>query len=86
MYLLEQHVRGDPLFSLGPDEDTNFRAQLSEGLRKQAMEVYTGYFNAEIPNEQDEWQFYHVVQLGQAVLKLAERIQKRYKKNPEIMG
>jgi hypothetical protein len=39
-----------------------------------------------VPQNQEEWQFYHVVQLGKAVVKLCQRIQKRYKKTPEIMG
>ncbi|KAI9884097.1 MAG: hypothetical protein M1823_004127 [Watsoniomyces obsoletus] len=86
MYVLEQHIRGDPAFSVGPDEEERFADQLGEGLRQKALEVYSEHLHQELPNDPEEWEFYHVIQLGKTVLKLAERIQKRYKKNPEIMG
>ncbi|KAI9825638.1 MAG: hypothetical protein M1832_000982 [Thelocarpon impressellum] len=86
MFVIENHVLDDPLFSKGPEEGGGFAAQAREGLRQKAKEVYAGFLSKEVPSSQDEWEFYHVIQLGRAVLKLAERIQKRYRKNPEIMG
>ncbi|KAI9788503.1 MAG: hypothetical protein M1816_006843 [Peltula sp. TS41687] len=86
MYVLENHICNDPLFSMSSDEGDHFTAQLAEGLQQKALDVYSEYLHKEIPQKQDEWQFYHVIQLGKAILKLAERIQKRYKKNPKIMG
>ena len=86
MYVLENHVRSDPAFSIGSDEDRRFSGQLADGLRQKALEVYSAHLHSDVPHEQDEWQFYHVIQFGKTILKLAERIQKRYKKNPEIMG
>lgn len=86
MYVLENHICNDPAFAKSPDEAEQFTAQLTEGLRKQALEVYSEYLHKEIPQDAQEWQFYHVVELGKAVLKLAERIRKRYKKSPRIMG
>lgn len=86
MYVLDHHIRNDPSFSVGQDEDARFTAELSEGLRQKALNVYSEHLHAEVPENQDEWHFFHVVQLGKAILKLAERIQKRYKKNPEVMG
>lgn len=86
MYVLENHICRDPLFSISPEESDRFTAQLREGLRQKALDAYSDLLHKEIPQVQDEWQFYHVIQLGKAVIKLAERIQKRYKKHPEIMG
>ncbi|KAN0122429.1 hypothetical protein V8E51_000755 [Hyaloscypha variabilis] len=84
--ILEEHIHNDPSFSVGPNELDAYKVQLEDGLRAKAAAVYRGYLEAEVPQIQEEWQFYHVVQLGKAVVKLCERIQKRYRKNPDIMG
>lgn len=84
--LLEAHILEDPSFAIGSGELDTFKAQLESGLRIKAAAVYRGYLEAEVPQNQEEWEFYHVVQLGKSVVKLCERIQKRYRKNPEIMG
>ena len=86
MYVLENHILEDALFSKGPEESIRFAENASQGLRQRASDVYANFLSAEIPNAQEEWDFYHVIQLGKAILKLAERIKKRYRKNPEIMG
>ncbi|TVY84003.1 Uncharacterized protein LSUE1_G002279 [Lachnellula suecica] len=86
LLVLESHILSDPSFSQSPSEVESYQNQLSEGLRAKAAAVYRGYLESEVPQNQEEWQFYHVVQLGKAVVKLCERIQKRYRKNPEIMG
>lgn len=86
MLVLEEHIYGDASFTKNPDELQSYTEQLATGLRSQAAAVYRGYLEAEVPQNQDEWQFSHVVQLGKSVVKLCERIQKRYRKNPEVMG
>jgi hypothetical protein len=86
MFILENHIYGDPSFSKNPDEHHVYVEQLTEGLRSKAAAVYRGYLEAEVPQNQEEWQFSHVVKLGKSVVKLCERIQKRYRKNPDIMG
>jgi hypothetical protein len=86
LLVLESHIHSDPSFSMGPNELDAYKIQLEDGLRAKAAAVYRGYLEAEVPQIQEEWQFYHVVQLGKAVVKLCERIQKRYRKNPDIMG
>ena len=86
MYVLENHIRNDPDFSESSETRDRFVVQLTEGLRQKSLEVYSDYLHKEIPQSQDGWQFYHVIQLGKAVVRLAERIQKRYKKSPQIMG
>ncbi len=84
--VLETHIREDPAFSVAPGDLDSFTNQLADGLRLRAAAVYRGYLEAEVPQNQEEWQFYHIIQLGKSVVKLCERIQKRYRKNPEIMG
>jgi hypothetical protein len=84
--VLESHINSDPSFLKSPEELEAYVGQLSEGLRSKAAAVYRGYLEAEVPQNQEEWQFYHVVQLGKSVVKLCERIQKRYRKNPDIMS
>lgn len=86
MYVLEHHIYADPSFSRTPEEPERFTKLLWDGLRERAHDLYTVYLAKEIPDDLSRWEFYHVIQLGKAVVKLAERIQKRYRKNPEIMG
>lgn len=86
MLVLENHFYNDPLFSTNSEQLREYSEELERGLQDKAAAVYRGYLEAEVPQNQEEWQFYHVVQLGKAVVKLCQRIQKRYKKTPEIMG
>ena len=85
LVILDSHIYNDPCFSKREGELEVYAQQLAEGLRSKAAAVYRGYLEADVPENQEEWQFYHVVQLGKSVVKLCERIQKRYRKNPEIM-
>ena len=85
LYILGAHIQNDPGFSMNPEEYNRFRISATEGLANKAREMYGVYLD-EIPQDQDAWEFYHVTELGKTVLKLAERIQKRYKKNPEVYG
>jgi hypothetical protein len=86
MYVLTNHIYDDELFSRTDEELDEFSNQLREALRHKAAEVYREMLSKEIPESKEQWEFYHVIQLGKAVVKLCERIQKRYRRNPEIMG
>ncbi|KAF2177644.1 hypothetical protein K469DRAFT_696417 [Zopfia rhizophila CBS 207.26] len=86
MYVLNNHIYDDPLFSATPEGLDQYTDQLRESLRHRASKVYRELLAKHIPNTKEEWEFYHVIELGRAVVKLCERIQKRYRKNPEIMG
>ncbi|KAI9719270.1 MAG: hypothetical protein M1812_003600 [Candelaria pacifica] len=86
IYVLENHVYNDLLFEKDPNDDEQFSELVRSGLQKKAEELYDAFVENEVPKDQDQWEFYHVIQLGKAVIKLAERIQKRYRKNPEIEG
>jgi hypothetical protein len=84
--ILDDHIWSDPGFTQNPEDLARFKQQVSEGLANKARDLYGASVEKEIPQDQDKWEFYHITQLGKAVLKLAERVQKRFRKNPEIMG
>lgn len=86
LHVLQTHIFGDPSFSRRDEDAQEYTRILQTGLQEQAALVYRGFLDAEIPPKQQDWNFSHVVQLGNSVVKLCERIQKRYKKNPEILG
>lgn len=86
MYVLESHVRLDPNYTEDAEDIERFRAYVQEGLAQKATEKYQDLLGQEVPVEQEAWQLDHVIQLGEAILKLAQKIRKRYKNNPEIMG
>lgn len=86
MFILENHIYDDPTFSGTPEDLDHFTELLRQGLKEKAAEVYRELLAKHIPDTKEEWEFYHVIELGRAVVKLCERIQKRYRKNPEIMG
>lgn len=86
LYVLEHHVHDDPGFSKSPEDLQVSTAQMCEGLQQKAHEMYRGFLEKHVPQDQQIWEFYHVIELGKAVVALAQRIQKRYRKNPEIMG
>lgn len=86
MYVLNNHIYDDPLFSATPEDLDQFTEQLRQALRQRATDVYRELLAKHIPETKEEWEFYNVIELGRAVVKLCEKIQKRYRKNPEIMG
>lgn len=84
--IMSEHIQSDPSFNQSPEDFTRFKQQVSEGLADKARDMYGVFVEKEIPQDQDTWEFYHITQLGKAVLKLSERVQKRFWKNPEILG
>lgn len=86
IYLLEHHIYDDPTFPRTPEDLDIFSRQLREGLRDKAFVMYKEYLEKHLPQDQRSWEFFHVIELGKAVMTLGQRIQKRYRKNPEIMG
>ena len=86
IYVLENHIYDDPTFPKTPEDLDAFSQQLREGLRDKAFVMYKEYLEKHLPQDQRSWEFFHVIELGKAVMTLAQRIQKRYRKNPEIMG
>ncbi|KAF2458261.1 hypothetical protein BDY21DRAFT_284438 [Lineolata rhizophorae] len=86
MYILNNHIYDDPIFPQKPEDLDQFSAELQRALRERAMEKYREFLAEKIPDRKEEWQFFHVIELGKSVLKIANSIQKRYRKNPEVMG
>ncbi|PGH10146.1 hypothetical protein AJ79_05501 [Helicocarpus griseus UAMH5409] len=86
MYVLENYVEADPNYVPKTENKEQFKTYVQDGLVNKAKEIYQEHLDKEIPPDQDSWEFYHVIQLGKGILKLAQRIKKRYRNNPEIMG
>ena len=86
MYILDTHVQSDPSFPKSAEDLSAFSEQLCQGFRERAQSTYEQLMSKHLPQDVGAWEFFHVIELGKAVLGLAERTQKRYRKNPEIMG
>lgn len=86
MYIITSHIYEDPIFDAPEDSLNEFTEQLRQALRRKAGDVYGEMLAKNIPDSKEAWEFYHVIELGRAVVKLCEKIQKRYRKTPEIMG
>lgn len=86
MAVLMDHIHGDDAFSQRPEEAAEFSQHLEHGLRASAATVYRDLLDSNIPSSQNDWNFAHVVDLGKGVVALCERIKKRYRKNPEVLG
>jgi hypothetical protein len=86
MYILESHVRADPNYIEDPEDVDRFSTYVQEGLAQKATTKYQTLLGQLIPVDSESWEADHVIQLGDAISKLALKIQKRYRNNPEIMG
>jgi len=86
LYVLNEHVYGDPLFAESKEDSEAFAKELGDAIRSKAAEAYRELLKTDIPNSSEEWEFFHVIKLGKSVVKFAERIKKRYRKQPYIMG
>lgn len=85
MTVIEEHIEKDENFKRNPEDFENFKRAAIDGLASEARKMYDALLDRELPHEHEKWEFYHIMQLAKAVLKLAEKIQKRFKKNPEIL-
>ena len=86
IYLLENHVEADPEFTENTEDIERFRSYVFDGLSQSAKDKYRDLVKEVIPLEPQDWAIDHVMRLGQAITKLSDRIHKRYRNNPEIMG
>ncbi|CAI7638847.1 unnamed protein product [Penicillium glandicola] len=86
MYILDTHIQMDPNYIEDPEDINRFSTYVQEGLAQKATTKYQTLLSQLIPVEQEAWDPDHVIQLGDAIAKLALKIQKRYRNNPEIMG
>ncbi|KAJ5180801.1 hypothetical protein N7492_004011 [Penicillium capsulatum] len=86
MYILENHIQMDPSYTEDPEDIDRFCSYVQDGLAQKATEKYQSLLGQLIPVQQESWKADNVIQLGEAISKLALKIQKRYRNNPEIMG
>ncbi|KAK3674067.1 hypothetical protein LTR78_005914 [Recurvomyces mirabilis] len=86
MYVLETHILSDPIHHSSPEDMAAFAAMMSEALRQKARDKYHEILSKNISDTASEWEFFHVIQLGKAVTGLVEKVGKRYRKNPEVLG
>jgi hypothetical protein len=86
MYILESYVQADPSYVEDPEDIERFSTYVQEGLAQKATTKYQTLLGQLIPVDSETWEADHVIQLGDAISKLALKIQKRYRNNSEIMG
>ncbi|KAI8632567.1 hypothetical protein F5Y19DRAFT_421750 [Xylariaceae sp. FL1651] len=86
VHVLQNHILNDPSFSRKESDALEYTKMLQGGMAEQAANAYRSFLDAEIPPDQQDWNFSHVKKLGNSVVKLCEKIQKRYRNNPVIMG
>ncbi|KAJ5778605.1 hypothetical protein N7520_001851 [Penicillium odoratum] len=86
MYVLENHVQMDPNYTENPEDLGRFGSYVQEGLAQKATEKYQRLLSQLISVHQEDWRPDDIIQLGDAISKLALKIKKRYRNNPEIMG
>ncbi|KAJ5895535.1 hypothetical protein N7495_007226 [Penicillium taxi] len=86
MYILQNHIQTDPSYTENPEDINRFSSYVQEGLAQKATEKYQRLLSQLIPVDAESWEADHVIQLGDAISKLATKIQKRYRNNPEILG
>ncbi|KAI7470299.1 hypothetical protein KC351_g12754 [Hortaea werneckii] len=88
MYVLDTHIYSDD--ALSPSSSSSgidaFSVTLSEALRQKAQAKYQELLAKHVPSDAAGWEFYNIMQLGKAVSGLGQKIEKRYRKNPVIMG
>ncbi|KAF2430048.1 hypothetical protein EJ08DRAFT_613116 [Tothia fuscella] len=86
MYVLNEHLYSDELFPKTAEDLDEYQSQLEMSLKEKAGDHYRELLAKNIPETADQWEFFHVIQLGKDVVKLADKIQKRYRKQPVVMG
>jgi hypothetical protein len=83
--IIMAHLEDDDLFRKSTSE-AEFAKKLKIALSDRAQGRYRSLTTEHLPSELDEVEFYHVIQLGKAVLGLCDRIRKRFRNSPEIYG
>ncbi|KAL6253094.1 hypothetical protein RBB50_000815 [Rhinocladiella similis] len=86
MAIIDEHIKSDPNFTQNSEDFENFKNAAIDGLAAEARKLYDTLLDKELPQENEKWEFYHIQQVATGVLKLAEKVQKRFRKNPEVLG
>ncbi|USW53719.1 Putative C2 domain, MUN domain, mammalian uncoordinated 13, domain 2, C2 domain superfamily [Septoria linicola] len=86
MTVLEEHIWSDPSFTRNEEEMAAFANMMSEQLRAKARDQYHDLLAKHVPDDSANWEFYNVIQLGTSVTAMCNKIQKRFRKMPDVMG
>lgn len=86
LMVLQEHIESDPFFVPNHKIEEDFKKELGEALHTKAKETYNDTLNKVIPENEDTWEFFHIAELGQSIVKLCNRVQKRYKNGRTILG
>lgn len=86
VYVLENFIFNDESFPKEASDLEEFSESLRNGLREHAGKIYKEYILKHIPSDPMDWNFSVVIDLGQDLMNLSQRILKRYRKNPKILG
>lgn len=86
LYVLGEHIYDEDLFPKSERDLDAFGERLSASLNERAIEKYQELLEKHLPKSEEEWEFYHVIELGKSVVNICDKIQKRYKKAPVIAG
>ncbi|KAF7195900.1 hypothetical protein HII31_02780 [Pseudocercospora fuligena] len=86
MGVLMEHIWPDPWFNKNEEDMTAFAEMMTEQLKTKAREKYHDMLATNVPDNSQDWEFYNVIKLGQAVTGMCDKIQKRYRKSPEVLG
>jgi hypothetical protein len=86
MYVLTTHLYEDDLFPRSSNDLDQFGTQLSASFQERAADAYSELLDKHLPKGEEQWEFFHVIQVGKSVVALCDKIQKRYKKTPSFFG
>jgi hypothetical protein len=87
LYILQEHLASDPSNPIHPKlQSKTFASELSAALRERAADAYKAVLEKAIPEAEEDWVFYNVIELGKGVVGLCDKIRKRYRKAPDILG
>lgn len=84
--LLDTHFYENPMFSKPKESQHRFSEHLQEALYDKAHETYEHLVDKHLRPANRDVEFFDVIQLGKDVVKTGQRIQKRWNRNPPIMG
>lgn len=86
LLILDQHIWSDPSFHRNAEDMATFASMMSEQLRAKARDQYHDLLAKNVPDDSANWEFYNVIQLGQSVTAMCNKIQKRFRKTPDVLG
>lgn len=84
--ILDTRIYNDREFPRSVRELNQFSDSLDQALLQKAHEIYGELYSKDLRPAARDVEFFDVMQLGKDVVKQAAKIQKRFRKSPQIMG